>query len=122
MYLTYSLGMPRTDAPLHTTNGPRSAYAVLRHGGASPGAAGLQLGLGARAASRLERAFQAKAARGADDAAVPKFARHHGHVAAVMGQGGYPALTERRCGRNGAQVCLPLVWPIFDPFDGRTGK
>jgi len=49
-------------------------------------------------------------ARGAGEA-QPRFAHHERHVARVMGQGGFPALTERRVGRNGVHVGLPLIWP-----------
>lgn len=40
----------------------------------------------------------------------PKFARHDAHVAAVMEAGGFCAFSERRIGRDGVAVCLPLKW------------
>lgn len=85
-------------------------YANLRRGGASAAQAGAFLRLGPRAMRNMEKAFRGQVARGAGEA-QPKFARHDRHVAAVMGQGGFPALTERRIGRTGVCVGLPLVWP-----------
>ena len=99
---------PATSAsPSRSVNG--SAYAVLRQGGASPHRSQALLGLEEAAAGRLERGFQARAARGAAEA--PRFARHEAHVAAVMAQGGFCAFSERRQGRDGWVVCLPLIWP-----------
>lgn len=62
-------------------------------------------------ARRLERVFRRAQARGAGDRQLPKFARHDAHVAAVLAEGGFCAFSERRIGRDGAAVCLPLVWP-----------
>ncbi|MDP3489632.1 MAG: hypothetical protein Q8R71_05810 [Phenylobacterium sp.] len=89
-------------------------YANLRRGGASPPRIGAQLALGPGDLARLERAFRGQVARGAGEA-QPRFAHHDRHVAAVMAQGGFPALTETRIGRNGAHVGLPLVWPAARP-------
>jgi len=93
------------------TPATQSDYATLRRGGAPPDIAKAQLSIPAGMAARLEGHFRARAARGAGDAELPRFARHEQHVAAVMAQGGFPALTERRCGRDGVRVCLPLLWP-----------
>jgi len=103
--------MPRTDAPIKPPPATQSDYATLRRGGAPPDLARAQLDLGPATAARLEAIFRALAARGAGDAALPKFARHERHVAAVMALGGFPALTERRCGRDSMRVRLPLIWP-----------
>ncbi|MEH6675725.1 hypothetical protein [Phenylobacterium sp.] len=85
-------------------------YANLRRGGTSPGKARALLRLEDRELARLERAFRGQVARGAGEA-QPRFARHELHVAKVMAQGGFAALTETRVGRNGVHVGLPLVWP-----------
>jgi len=84
-----------------------SHYAALRRGGASASATRLQLGLGEAEASRLEAVFQAQALRGSGEDRPPRFARHERHVAAVMAEGGFPALTEHAAGR----ASLPLTWP-----------
>lgn len=63
------------------------------------------------AARRLERVFLKAQARGAGDRQLPKFARHEAHVAAVMAQGGFCAFSERRIGRDGVAICLPLIRP-----------
>ncbi|MDZ4054270.1 MAG: hypothetical protein U1E24_13585, partial [Phenylobacterium sp.] len=60
------------------------------------------------------RAFRGQVARGVGEA-QPRFAHHDRHVAAVLAEGGFPALTERRIGRNGVQVGLPLTWPEARP-------
>lgn len=70
-----------------------------------------ELQLEAGTARRLERVFRKVQARGAGDRQLPKFARHDAHVAAVLAQGGFCAFSERRIGRDGVAVCLPLVWP-----------
>lgn len=67
--------------------------------------------LDAGAARRLERGFLRVQARGAGDRQLPKFARHEAHVAAVMAQGGFSAFSERRIGRDGVAICLPLIRP-----------
>jgi hypothetical protein len=86
------------------------AYAALRRGGAPPTIAQAQLGLASNAGARLEAAFCAKVARGGGEA-QPRFARHAAHVAAVLAQGGFPSLSERRVGKASPRVGLPLVWP-----------
>lgn len=89
----------------------QGAYAVLRQGGTQPSSAMMELGLTRAETRRFETAFRARLARRGEDAMVPKFARHDDHAAAVLAAGGYPALTERRCGLKGAVVGLPLLWP-----------
>lgn len=59
----------------------------------------------------MERAFRVKAASGVDDIQLPRFARHDAHVAAVMREGGFCAFSERRIGKGGVAVSLPLTWP-----------
>ena len=70
-------------------------YAASRHGGAPPDLVAVELALPARAAAELERLFQHRPGR-AGDAMKPRFARHAEHVAAVMAEGGYPALVRAR--------------------------
>lgn len=94
-----------THAPLIDTQD----YAVLRQTGSSPPRARAQLQLDAAAAARLEKLFRARAARGQGDEQLPKFARHDRHVAAVLAAGGFWAFSERRIGRDGVVVCLPLL-------------
>jgi len=72
-----------------------AAYAALRYQGAPPAGASAALGLAKATAFRLERLFQARPGGGADPMR-PRFARHAAHVRAVLGQGGYPTLPERR--------------------------
>jgi hypothetical protein len=86
-------------------------YATLRRGGASASHAQLRLVLSDTEARRMEKIFRARALRGGGDAALPKFARHEAHVARVMTEGGFPTFTERRRGKAGACVRLPLIWP-----------
>jgi hypothetical protein len=45
-------------------------------------------------AARFERLFLASPGAGPDPMR-PRFARHEAHVAAVIGQGGYPVLPEK---------------------------
>ena len=85
-------------------------YANLRRGGAGGAQARGFLRLGGETRPRMGRGLRGQVGRGAGEA-QPRFARHDKHVAAVMGQGGFPALTERRIGRNGVCVGLPLLWP-----------
>ncbi len=112
MYEKYSLPMQQTHPVRVPARSPTSLgdYANLRRGGTSPGKARALLRLEDRELARLERAFRGQVARGAGEA-QPRFAHHERHVARVMGQGGFPALTERRVGRNGVHVGLPLIWP-----------
>jgi hypothetical protein len=88
MYVSYSSRM--TIEQTRNTTVPGVAYAALRHGGASPREARLELGLSSPAAARLERRVQ-KGARGGD-AMRPAFARHEDHTASVVAAGGYPVL------------------------------
>jgi hypothetical protein len=68
------------------------SYAALRQEGAPPWRARSELGLQAAAAARFERLFQARTGI----PGKPRFARHRQHVAAVLAEGGYPVLPERR--------------------------
>ena len=99
-----------------------AAYEALRRGGAPPTAARTQLSLSPAGALRLETIFSGRASRGAGDEALPKFARHDAHVEAVMAEGGYPALSERRRGKEGACVCLPLTRPGADFFKSHGAR
>jgi hypothetical protein len=67
------------------------SYAALRYEGIPPPKARAALGLEAAAAARLEGLFQAQPGAGSE-AMRPRFARHEAHVAAVLAQGGYPAI------------------------------
>ena len=67
-------------------------YSALRHGGAPPARVLAQLGLGRSVAIELERWFCKR--RGG--VLRPRFARHDVHVRAVLEQGGFPDLPERR--------------------------
>lgn len=71
-----------------------ASYAALRYEGAPPPRARAALGLTEPSAARLERLFQKKPG-GGPDAMRPRFARHAGHVAAVLAEGGFPVLPER---------------------------
>jgi hypothetical protein len=75
--------------PLSTS----ASYAALRYQGVPPPRAGAALELPAATAARFERLFLARPGAGPDPMR-PRFARHEGHVAAVMAQGGYPVLPE----------------------------
>ncbi len=86
-------------------------YAALRQSGTSPLRARTQLGLEDWQARRFEKQFRARTARGGGDSQLPKFARHEAHVAAVLAAGGFWAFSERRIGRGGAAVCLPMIPP-----------
>jgi hypothetical protein len=72
-----------------------ASYAACRFGGAPPDIARTQLELPAETAEVLERLFRARPGGGAN-AMRPRFARHGAHLRAVMAEGGYPALAERR--------------------------
>lgn len=108
------MSTPQKTMSPSKANAPRppdaSDYAALRRGGVSPGRTRAQLGLDALQAARFETGFRSQVARGAGDSLAPKFARHDRHVAAVLAQGGFPALTERRKG-GGSCAGLPLIWP-----------
>lgn len=86
-------------------------YAALRQTGTQAARARVELGLAEAVAEGMERVLQARTARGAGDRQLPKFARHDRHVAAVMGEGGFWAFSERRIGKHGMVVCLPLIPP-----------
>ena len=86
-------------------------YAVLRQSGTQASRACAQLGLTDVQAARMERQLRRRVAAGIGDDQLPKFARHGDHVRAVMAQGGFWALSERRVGGDGLVVCLPLVPP-----------
>ena len=62
-------------------------------------------------ARRFEKLFRARTTRGSGDNQLPKFARHDAHVAAVLAAGGFWAFSERRIGRDGVAVCLPMIAP-----------
>ena len=111
MYEKYSLAMQPISFRAHARS-PASLgdYANLRRGGAAPPQIGALLNLEAGDLTRLERAFRGQVARGVGEA-QPRFAHHERHVAAVLAQGGFPALTETRVGRHGVHVGLPLTWP-----------
>jgi hypothetical protein len=72
-----------------------ASYAALRYEGAPPPRAQAALDLSPATAARLERLFRARPGGGAD-AMRPRFARHSAHVRAVLAQGGFPLLPERR--------------------------
>jgi hypothetical protein len=69
-----------------------AAYAALRHGGAPPERARAQLSLGRRQALELEALFRKRS----DFPMRPRFCRHDAHVGAVLAEGGFPVLPERR--------------------------
>lgn len=83
-------------------------YAALRLSGRSPAAAKADLELSAEAARAFERGFLKSASK---DIQVPRFALHDRYVATVLRLGGFCAFSERRRGRDGVAVCLPLIWP-----------
>jgi hypothetical protein len=68
------------------------SYFVLRHGGASAGRAGAELGLADGLARAQEALFQVRHPGKGGDPMRPRFARHERHVAAARAAGGFPAL------------------------------
>lgn len=68
------------------------AYFTLRHGGAPPARACVELGLTSSRARRLEAQFAIRRPGERSDAMRPRFANHRAHVAAVLAAGGYPGL------------------------------
>jgi hypothetical protein len=72
-----------------------ASYAALRYEGTPPPRARAALDLSPATAARLERLFQARPG-GGPDAMRPRFARHAAHVRAVLAQGGFSTLPERR--------------------------
>ena len=83
--------MPSTSP--HRSTLASASYAALRYEGVPPPRARETLGLEDATAARLEQLFQARPG-GGDDPMRPAFARHAAHVKAVMGEGGYPALSD----------------------------
>ncbi len=77
------------------TTGASVGYAALRHAGLPPARAAAELRLEPLRALRLERLFRDRRGGGLNPMR-PRYARHGRHVAAVLAQGGYPALPERR--------------------------
>jgi hypothetical protein len=69
-------------------------YAALRYEGVPPPRVRATLGLTPAIAADLERLFMGRPG-GGEDPMRPRFARHAEHVAAVMGEGGYPVMPER---------------------------
>jgi hypothetical protein len=78
----------------YATDGVRigRSYAALRWGGASQERARLELGLTPGRAQQLEALFGVRRPGRDGSPMRPRFARHEGHVAAVMAAGGCPAL------------------------------
>jgi hypothetical protein len=71
----------------------QQTYSALRHGGASQARACAEMGVSFGRVSALEAQFLVRARRRfGGEAALPAFARHDRHVAAVLAAGGYPAL------------------------------
>jgi hypothetical protein len=85
--------MPREHIENTTSASP--AYAALRHGGCPAHVAAAQLQLDPLRALRLERLFQARRGGGVDPM-KPAYARNGRHVAAVLAEGGFPVLPEKR--------------------------
>jgi hypothetical protein len=84
--------MPSTSPNPHPL--ASASYAALRYEGVPPPRARVALGLAEATASRFEQLFQARPGGGSDPMR-PRFARHAVHVAAVMAQGGFPAMPEK---------------------------
>ena len=115
------LGVMHTEPRTHVKTGRNAIplpsgqdYAALRMGGLTPEKARAQLGIGRYEGRRMERVLQARTQRGAGDGHLPRFARHEAHCAAVMAEGGFWALSERRIGKDQLVVCLPLIPPKRD--------
>ena len=105
----YNTPMQRKNLPARPVDA--QDYAALRQIGTPPQRARQQLGLAIGPARRFEAQFCKRLARGAGGPQLPKFARHEAHVAAVLAAGGFWAFSERRVGKDGVAVCLPLVPP-----------
>lgn len=86
-------------------------YVALRQTGTQAARARAELELSQAVAEGMEHLLQVRTARGAGDKQLPKFARHERHVAAVMAEGGFWAFSEKRLGKHGMAVCLPLIPP-----------
>lgn len=72
-----------------------AGYAALRHAGVPAARVAAELRLEPFRALRLERLFRARPGGGLNPM-KPRYARHGRHVDAVLAQGGYPVLPERR--------------------------
>lgn len=98
----------------HIERGPRLAeaqdYAALRQSGTPPDRARRLLNLQGVAAGQLEAGFKARLKQPSEHER-PRFARDEVHVAAVLAQGGFCALSETRVGKHHMALRLPLVWP-----------
>ncbi len=103
----------RHDSPPEIISG--QDYAVLRQIGSQPARVQAELRLTPGQTRRLERLFRRQQAKGGKDRQDPRCARHEAHVAAVMAQGGFWALSERRVGRGMALLGLPLIPPEGRP-------
>ena len=75
----------------HTSHTP-STYSALRYGGASQDRARAELAITPGHARQLEAIFNVPRPGKLMDRMRPRFARHDGHVAAVLAAGGYPAI------------------------------
>lgn len=84
-YVSY---IRRMETSSHIT----STYAALRYGGASQDRARAELAITPGEAGKLEAIFNVGRPGKMLDRMRPRFARHGGHVAAVLAAGGYPAL------------------------------
>jgi len=93
MYILYISLMTREQTG--NSMGASVGYAALRHAGVPPARAAAELRLPPFRALRLERLFRARQG-GGPGSMKPRYARHGRHVAAVLAQGGYPVLPERR--------------------------
>ena len=85
-----------TSEQIKNTPNPSAGYAALRHGGAAPARAALELGLKPARAQKLERFFQSRRGGDPKDPMKPRYANCGRHVADVLAQGGFPVLPERR--------------------------
>ncbi|HEX3699037.1 MAG TPA: hypothetical protein VHV27_00030 [Phenylobacterium sp.] len=85
-----------TSEQIKNTPNASAGYAALRHGGAPAWRAGVELGLTAGRAARLEELFRARRGGGPDDPMKPRYARNGRHAADVLAAGGYPVLPARR--------------------------
>lgn len=77
---------------METSSHITSSYAALRYGGASQGRAQAELAISPGEAAVQEWIFNVGRPGKMLDRMRPRFARHRGHVAAVLAAGGFPAL------------------------------